>query len=100
MKLTSNVTLVRLYASLREAVGERDIEVALADGAAIRDLISRLVELRPVLADRLLDEDGNIPPSVNVFVNGRDIRDLGGLDTTVTPDDEVTVLPPAAGGRA
>ncbi len=72
--------------------------MALADGATIRDLINRLVELRPVLADRLLDEDGNIPPSVNVFVNGRDIRDLGGLDANVTPDDEVTILPPAAGG--
>ncbi|NIP33605.1 MAG: MoaD/ThiS family protein, partial [Thermoplasmata archaeon] len=82
----------------REVTGERQIDVALADGATIRDLINRLVELRPVLADRLLDEDGNIPPSVNVFVNGRDIRDLGGLDANVTPDDEVTILPPAAGG--
>ena len=98
MELTSHVTAVRLYASLREAAGERDIEVAVPDGATIRDLLSRLVELRPVLADRLLDRDRNIPPSVNVFVNGRDIRDLSGLDTPVTPDDEVTILPPAAGG--
>jgi molybdopterin synthase sulfur carrier subunit len=96
----SHDTVVRLYASLREAVGERDVEVALADGATIRELINRLVELRPVLADRLLDEDGNIPPSVNVFVNGRDIRDLNRLDTPVMPEDEVTILPPAAGGRA
>lgn len=100
MKPTSHVAVVRLYGSLRELAGERDIEVALADGAAIRDLISRLVELRPILAERLLDEDGNIPRSVNVFVNGRDIRDLSGLDTPVTPDDEVTILPPAAGGKA
>jgi molybdopterin synthase sulfur carrier subunit len=95
---TSDVTVVRLYASLREAVGERDIEVALPDGATIGDLIIRLVELRPALADRLLDDDGNIPPSVNVFVNGRDIRDLSRLATPVMPDDEVTILPPAAGG--
>ena len=99
MKPTSHVTVVRLYASLREVAGERDIEVALPDGATTHDLINRLVELRPVLAQRLLDQDGNIPPSVNVFVNGRDIRDLSGLDTPVTPDDEVTILPPAAGGR-
>jgi molybdopterin converting factor small subunit len=33
-------------------------------------------------------------------VNGRDIRDLDGLDTPVVPDDEVTILPPAAGGKA
>jgi len=78
--------------------GERDIEVALPDGAVVRDILNRLGELRPILAERLLDEDGNIPRSVNVFVNGRDIRDLSGLDTPVTPDDEVTILPPAAGG--
>lgn len=98
MKPTSHVAVVRLYGSLRELVGERDIEVALSDGATIRDILNRLEELRPVLAERLLGEDGNIRPSVNVFVNGRDTRDLGGLDTPVTPDDEVTILPPAAGG--
>ena len=98
MRPTSHVTVVRLYTSLREVAGERDIELTLPDGATVRDLISRLVELRPVLAQRLLAQDGNVPPSVNVFVNGRDIRDLGGLDTPVMPDDEVTILPPAAGG--
>jgi len=97
---TSHVAVVRLHASLRELAGERDIEVALPDGAVVRDILNRLGELRPILAERLLDEDGNIPRSVNVFVNGRDIRDLSGLDTPVTPDDEVTILPPAAGGRA
>jgi molybdopterin synthase sulfur carrier subunit len=96
---TSHVTLVRLYAFLRELAGERDIEVTLPDGATVRDLFSRLVELRPSLAQRLLDTDGNTPRFVNVFVNGRDIRDLNGLDTPVMPDDEVTILPPAAGGR-
>lgn len=99
MKPTSNVAVVRLYASLGELAGQRDTEVALPDGAVVRDILNHLGELRPVLAERLLDDDGNIPPSVNVFVNGRDIRDLDGLDTPVTPDDEVTILPPAAGGR-
>ena len=98
MRVTSHVTAVRLFGSLRELAGEREIDVSLPDGATVRDLLNRLGELRPILAQRLLDEDGNIPRSVNVFVNGRDIRDLGGLDTPVMPDDEVTLLPPAAGG--
>jgi molybdopterin synthase sulfur carrier subunit len=89
-----------LYGSLRELAGEREIDVSLPDGATIRDLLNRMGELRPVLAQRLLDEDGNITRFANVFVNGRDIRDLDGLDTPVTPSDEVTILPPAAGGKA
>ncbi|KPJ49829.1 MAG: hypothetical protein AMJ38_02740 [Dehalococcoidia bacterium DG_22] len=100
MKPTSHVTVVRLYASLRELAGEREIDVALPEGTTIRDPLNRLVELRPVLTERLLDQDGNIPRSVNVFVNGRDIRHLSGLDTPVMPNDEVTILPPAAGGGA
>ena len=98
MKPTSPVTVVRLYASLRELAGERDIDVALPEGATIGDLLNRLVELRPNLAHRLLDADGNIPRHVNVFVNGRDIRYLNGLDTPLMANDEVTILPPAAGG--
>ena len=99
MRPTSRVTVVRLYASLRELAGEREIDLALPDGATVGDLLKRLVEVRPGLAPRLLDEDGNIPRFVNVFVNGRDVRYLSGLDTPVMPDDEVVILPPAAGGR-
>jgi molybdopterin synthase sulfur carrier subunit len=98
VKPTSHVTTVRLYASFRELAGEREIDVSLPDSASIRDLLSRLVELRPALAHRLLDDDGNLSRFVNAFVNGRDIRDLDGLDTPVVPDDEVTILPPAGGG--
>jgi molybdopterin synthase sulfur carrier subunit len=97
---TSNVAVVRLYAFLRELAGEREIDVALPDGATVRDVLSRLGELRPVLAQRLPGTDDTIPPSVNVFVNGRDVRDLDGLDTRVMPDDEVTIVPPVAGGGA
>jgi molybdopterin synthase sulfur carrier subunit len=98
VKPTSKVAVARLYAFLRELAGEREIDVALPDGATVRDVLTRLAELRPVIAQRLPGTDGSIPLSVNVFVNGRDIRDLKGLDTPVMPDDEVTILPPVAGG--
>lgn len=71
----------------------------MPEEGTVRHLLDRLVELRPALAERMLDEDGNIPRFVNVFVNGRDIRHLKGLDTPVRPDDEVTIFPPLAGGR-
>jgi molybdopterin synthase sulfur carrier subunit len=98
VKPTSQVTVVRLYAFLRELAGERDVEVALPDGATVHDLISRLVELRPVLAERLLAVNDNAPRFVNILVNGKDIRDLDGLDTPVMSDDEVTILSPVGGG--
>jgi len=35
---------------------------------------------------------------VNVYVDGEDVRQLGGIDAAVAPDAEVLVLPSVAGG--
>ncbi|MGB6837367.1 MAG: ubiquitin-like small modifier protein 1 [Dehalococcoidia bacterium] len=92
------MTTVRLYASLRELAGDRTVEVLLPDGATVRDVLIRLVELRPGLAGHVLDGEGQVPQYVGVFVDGRDIRYLQGLDTPVRPENEVYIFPPTAGG--
>jgi molybdopterin synthase sulfur carrier subunit len=92
------MTVVRLYAGLREAAGQRDFEVDLPAGAVIGELLRRLIALRPKLAGKVLDENGSVPRYVAVFVNGRDIRHLNGLETPVQPQDEIAIFPPVAGG--
>lgn len=89
---------VRLYASLRMAAGDNPVEVALPPPGTAGDLLRRLEELRPGLAGRLLDETGRVPRFVAVFVNGREIRFLDGLDTCVGASDEVDIFPAVAGG--
>ena len=39
-----------------------------------------------------------MPSFLNVFVDGDDIRLLGGLDTAVTPATTILLLPAVAGG--
>jgi len=90
---------VRLYAVLRDAAGQRDFDVELPAGAPIGELLKRLVALRPKLRGKILDRNGSLPRYLAVFVNGRDIRHLSGLETPVQPDDEVAIFPPVAGGR-
>lgn len=92
------MTVVRLYAALREAAGQRDFEVELPAGAVVGELLRRLIALRPKLAGKVLDENGSVPRYVAVFVNGRDIRHLNGLETPVQPQDEIAIFPPVAGG--
>ncbi len=92
------MTTVSLYAGLRELVGDSTVELALPDGVTVRDVLTALVQARPALAGRVLDEAGRVVQYVNVFVDGRDIRHLQGLDTPVEPDNEVYVFPPTAGG--
>lgn len=89
---------VRFYATLRDVVGSRSVEVELRPGATVRELLTRLFEQFPNLEPRLLDEAGELRRSVNVFVNGRGVPHLEGLDTKLQPDDEVSIFPPVAGG--
>jgi molybdopterin synthase sulfur carrier subunit len=90
--------LVRLYATLRQRAGTRDVEVACENGASVGDALRRLLEQQPALEGRILDADGRVVPYVAVFVEGRDIRHLDGLSTPVHEDDDIAVFPPIAGG--
>ncbi|HZM73692.1 MAG TPA: MoaD/ThiS family protein, partial [Candidatus Polarisedimenticolia bacterium] len=49
---------------------------------------------------QVLTPDGDLNRFVNVYLNGEDVRYLGGLDTPVAETDEVRLLPAMAGGRA
>ena len=94
------MAVVRLYAGLREAAGQRDFEVDLPAGALIGELLRRLIALRPKLNGKILDESGHVRQYVAVFVNGRDIRHLNGVETPIQPQDEIAIFPPVAGGRS
>lgn len=87
---------VRIPTTLRTFTGGRS-EVAL-EGTDVRSVIANLDGAHPGLADRLLDEDGNLRRFVNVFVADDDIRFLDGLDTPVPDGAEVAIIPAVAGG--
>jgi molybdopterin converting factor small subunit len=44
------------------------------------------------------DETGAVRRHLNVFVNSYNVRDLDGVDTTLTQGDVVTFLPAVSGG--
>jgi molybdopterin synthase catalytic subunit/molybdopterin converting factor small subunit len=81
MKIT-----LKLFGSLREAVGESSLVVELLDGAAVSDLRSWLAERVP-LVEKLGDR---LAASVNL-----EIADQGDV---LEEGDEVAFLPPVAGG--
>ena len=90
------MSVVRLPSVLRaNAAGERAVEV---DGATVGDAVHALVGRHPGLADQLLTPDGELHRFVNVYLNGRDVRYLAGLDTPVDERDEIRLLPAIAGG--
>ena len=68
------------------------------EGDSIRGVVDTLVAQHPALKTQLLSDEGDLNRFVNVYVNGQDVRYLAGLDTPVTPTDEVRLLPAMAGG--
>jgi molybdopterin converting factor small subunit len=91
------VSRVRIPPVLREAVGgSRELPAA---GGTVAEVLDGLFEGHPALAERLRP-DGTLSAFVNVYINGDDIRHRQGLETPVTPDDVVILLPAMAGGSA
>lgn len=50
------------------------------------------------VADLIFDEGGELRALVNVFVDGTDMRDRDGLETTLEPAAVVRVVAAVAGG--
>ena len=76
---------VLLFASYADALGASSVELPLAPGATVRDVVAALGRLPG--ADRL-------PPSPLVAVN----QSYASYDGAVASGDEVAVIPPVAGG--
>ncbi|WP_197380392.1 MoaD/ThiS family protein [Mycolicibacterium mengxianglii] len=68
-----------------------------ADGATLGAVISDLEANYSGISGRLVD-NGKLHRFVNIYVNDEDVRFSGGLDTTISDGDSVTILPAVAGG--
>ncbi|MFN3741886.1 MAG: ubiquitin-like small modifier protein 1 [Anaerolineales bacterium] len=90
---------INFYATLREIVGGKTIELSLQDGMTIQTLLDALFERYPRLRQELMDEQGNLYPHVHVFVNGRDAPFLeSGLQTPISEQDVISIFPAVGGG--
>ncbi|MFP4174248.1 MAG: ubiquitin-like small modifier protein 1 [Halobacteriales archaeon] len=86
---------IRIPAVLSETGGSKNVDV---DGNTVLDALRAYSdEHGPELEEDVLDGD-EVKEYINVYVNGKDVRDLDGVDTTVSDDDEIRIIPAASGG--
>jgi molybdopterin converting factor small subunit len=88
--------LVRLPEALRPFAGNQ-AELRVDAGTA-REVLQRIGEAHPQLLSRILTEEGELRPLVNVFVDRSNLRDLQGLATPVPPGVTLSIIPAVAGG--
>ena len=68
-----------------------------ASGDTLAAVIDDLEANYSGIHERLMD-NGKLNRFVNIYVNDEDVRFSGGLDTTISDGDSVTILPAVAGG--
>lgn len=64
----------------------------------VRAALEDLERNHATLYRNVCDETGAVRRHLNVFVNADHVRDLDGVDTTLTAGDVVTILPAVSGG--
>lgn len=89
---------IRLFATVQELVGSKCISVPFEDGDTVQVLVDRLSIDYPVLRGKLLDETGELSSDVHIYVHGRNVEWLDGLNTVIRDRDDVFIVPPMAGG--
>ena len=87
---------VRSFAGFRNILG-KEMEVNLADGARVVDLLNALCSMKANLGPQLFDDSG-LREDVNIFVGGKNIAALESVQTTLSEGDEVALFPAAIGG--
>jgi MoaD family protein len=78
------------------ANGKREHTVS---ASSLREALDQLfATFGDALKSRIVDDSGNLRRLLSIYVNGRNIRFLNQLDTKLSQDDEVAILPSVSGG--
>jgi molybdopterin converting factor small subunit len=83
---------------LRQHTGD-EAEVTVA-GATVGEALTALADAHPATRQQLFSEGGDLNRFVNVYLNDEDVRVLDGLETNVSDNDTIHILPAMAGGTS
>lgn len=90
---------IRVYATLRPIVGGKEASLATGVGDTFHQLIDEMLVRWPALERELFDAKGELRSNIHIFLNGRDVRYLGGLEMPIPENADICIFPPVGGGR-
>ena len=88
----------RLFATLAETAGEREVTLEIDGSATLREAFDALLERHPELEAEVLDDDEELYDHVRLLVEGSDPVTEAGWATTVDDGTELALFPPVSGG--
>lgn len=78
--------------------GGKEATQEMPEGSLIIDLFDVLDKRMPGIKILVLDQEGAIADSMNIYVNGDNVRYLQGVLTPLSDGDRVSIVPAAAAG--
>lgn len=68
------------------------------EGGNVGEVLTAAVDNHPELKKHLFDEKGQLRPFVNLFLGEENVNQLDGLQTEVSENDSLLIIPSIAGG--
>jgi molybdopterin synthase sulfur carrier subunit len=90
--------VVKVYATLRLKIGQAEIGVNAGPGDTVRDAVRDVLAQFPVLASEIMTSSEELVDHIHIFLSGRNIRLLDGLDTKIQEGQKLDIFPPVGGG--
>jgi molybdopterin synthase sulfur carrier subunit len=75
-----------------------DTELIQVQGSTVGEVFNQLEVQYPGIHARLCEENGELRRFINVYVDGEDIRFLDRLQTRISEQAEISIVPAIAGG--
>ncbi|PYZ94411.1 molybdopterin synthase sulfur carrier subunit [Salipaludibacillus keqinensis] len=89
---------IKVFATFREICDGKTIQVPFEHGRLIGSILDDVISQFPAMEEEIFTPDRTVKQHVHVFINGRNIIHLEGLETAVHDEDELALFPPVAGG--
>lgn len=96
--LCRGMIAVKFFASFRDIVGRKGMDVEYRYGMTLGELLHDLCSSSEPLNRACFEEGGELRDYVKLLVNGHNIAFLDGLETMLKDGDVIAVFPPVAGG--
>lgn len=89
---------VKVFATLRPIVGGAIVPAETRPGETIKQLVDEMISRWPDLRPEMVDAQGNLLQRIQIFVNGRNIIYLNGIESVIPEKANISIFPPVGGG--
>lgn len=87
---------VALFGNLARIAGEK---ITFVDASTLGEALNALIaKYGETFKNRIYDENNRPRRFINIYVNGKDMRFLDGLETKLNDSDKVLMVPAVGGG--